>query len=100
LIYKHHLQKKHQSEGVVFKFNTSVTDIEDRDKQKTIENNPCHHFRKFPRTQAGKLFFDSIFQVELQKAGQYHIHYKNLRIELGKKRLDDMARTMYNSIEK
>ena len=32
----------------------------DRDKQKTIENKPCHHFRKFPRTQAGKLFFDSI----------------------------------------
>ena len=27
-------QKKHQSEGVEFKFNTSVTDIEDRGKQK------------------------------------------------------------------
>ena len=39
-------------------------------------------------------------QIELQKAGQYHIHYKNLRIELGKKRLEEMARTMYDSIEK
>jgi len=29
-------QKKHQSEGVEFKFNTSVTDIEDRGKQKRI----------------------------------------------------------------
>ena len=32
----HFFQKKHQSEGVAFKFNTSVTDIEDRDKQKRI----------------------------------------------------------------
>ena len=29
-------QKKHQSEGVVFKFNASITDIEDRGKQKRI----------------------------------------------------------------
>ena len=29
-------QKKHQSEGVEFKFNTSITDIEDRGKQKRI----------------------------------------------------------------
>jgi len=29
-------QKKHQSEGVEFKFNTSITDIEDQDKQKRI----------------------------------------------------------------
>ena len=29
-------QKKHQSEGVEFKFNTSITDIEDQGKQKRI----------------------------------------------------------------
>ena len=29
-------QKKHQSEGVRFKFNTSITDIEDQGKQKRI----------------------------------------------------------------
>ena len=29
-------QKKHQSEGVEFKFNTSITDIEDQGKQKKI----------------------------------------------------------------
>ena len=29
-------QNKHQSEGVEFKFNTSVTDIEDQGKQKRI----------------------------------------------------------------
>ena len=32
----HFFQKKHQSEGVEFKFNTSITDIEDRGKQKRI----------------------------------------------------------------
>ena len=30
------LQKKHQSEGIEFKFNTSITDIEDQGKQKKI----------------------------------------------------------------
>ena len=30
------LQKKHQSEGVEFKFNTSISDIEDQGKQKRI----------------------------------------------------------------
>ena len=29
-------QKKHQSEGVEFKFNTSITDIEDQGKQKRV----------------------------------------------------------------
>ena len=71
----------------------------DRDKPRNKDGKPCHHFRKFPRTESGKQFFDSVFQIELQKAGQYHIHYKNLRIELGKKRLESMANAMHNSIE-
>ena len=32
----HFFQKKHQSEGVEFKFNTSVSDIENLDKQKRL----------------------------------------------------------------
>jgi hypothetical protein len=58
------------------------------------------HFRKFPRTDSGKLFFDPIFQVELQKArddapnGWYHLHYKNFRIEIGEKQLKDMTDAM------
>ena len=60
---------------------------------------PCHHFRKFPRTESGELFFDTKFQVELQKASQYHIHYKNFRIELGKNRLKDMAKAMSKAFE-
>ena len=71
----------------------------DRDRPRNIDDKPCHHFRKFPRTESGKQFFDSVFQIELQKAGQYHIHYKNLRIDLGKKRLESMANAMHNSIE-
>ena len=65
---------------------------EDRDKEHNLNGEPCHHFRKFPRTESGKLFFDSVFQIELQRTGQYHIHYKNLRIELGPKRLKEMAK--------
>ena len=72
----------------------------DRDVMMNIHNHPCHHFQLFPRTESGNLFFDSIFQIELQKAGQYHIHYKNFRLELSRKRLEDMTNTMINSIKK
>ena len=71
----------------------------DRDKKLNKNNEPCHHFRKFPRTESGKLYFDTMFQVELQHAGQYHIHYKNFRIELGKDRLKKMAEALMKSTE-
>lgn len=70
----------------------------DRDQKHTKNGELCHHFQKFPRTERGKLFFDSIFQIELQKVGQYHIHYKNLRIELGKNRVKQMAKAFENTI--
>lgn len=70
----------------------------DRDKKFDKHNQLCHHFKKFPRTERGDLFFDSVFQIELQKAGQYHIHYKNFRLELGKIRLEKMTETMLKSI--
>jgi len=73
--------------------------IKDRDKMMNKNNLSCHHFRLFPRTESGNLFFDSIFQIELQKSGQYHIHYKNFRLELSRKRLEDMANTMINSVK-
>lgn len=72
---------------------------DDRDKKLNKNDEPCHHFRKFPRTESGELFFDTKFQVELQKASQYHIHYKNFRIELGKNRLKDMAKAMSKAFE-
>ena len=71
----------------------------DRDQKYTKNNQLRHHFQKFPRTESGKLYFDSIFQIELQQAGQYHIHYKNFRLELGKNRLKKMAKAMSNSID-
>ena len=49
------------------------------------------HFKKFPRTESGKLFFDPVFQIELQKAGWYHLHYKNFRIETNKQMLKEMS---------
>lgn len=70
----------------------------DRDKKYTKTNELCHHFKKFPRTERGELFFDSVFQIELQKAGQYHIHYKNFRLELGRKRLNQLTQTMLEAV--
>ena len=58
------------------------------------------HFRKFPRTEKGNMYFDPVFQVELQKArsdakdGWYHLHYKNFRIEISKKQLQEMREAM------
>ena len=71
----------------------------DRDEKFNKSGEPCHHFQKFPRTEKGKLFFDSVFQIELQKVGQYHIHYKNLRIELGKNRIKQMARAFQKTVD-
>ena len=70
----------------------------DRDKKFTPSGELCHHFQKFPRTEGGNLFFDTVFQVELQKVGQYHIHYKNLRIELGKNRLKQMTKALQDTV--
>lgn len=55
----------------------------DRLKQKNEKGEICHHFRYFPRTESGKRYYDNIFQIEKQRRGQYHIHYKNFRWELG-----------------
>ena len=52
---------------------------------------PCHHVRVFPRTESGKLFFDNVFQIELQEKGQLHIHYKNFRWELGENTFKQIA---------
>ena len=71
----------------------------DRDKKFNKFNQLCHHFRKFPRTEKEKLFFDSVLQVELQRRGHYHIHYKNFRIELGKNRVKQMAKALQNTVE-
>ncbi len=51
----------------------------------------CHHFRAFPRTESGKKYYDNVFQIEEQARGQYHIHYKNFRIELGKEQMKSIA---------
>lgn len=71
----------------------------DRDEKFTPSGELCHHFQKFPRTERGELFFDTVFQVELQKVGQYHIHYKNLRIELGKNRVKQMAKALQDTVK-
>ncbi len=55
----------------------------DRSKKLNAYGKPCHHYRVFPRTEMGKLYYDNVFQIELQKNGQFHIHYKNFRWELG-----------------
>lgn len=69
----------------------------DRDKKLNKNSEPCHHFKLFPRTESGNINFDSVFQVELQVNGQYHFHYKNFRIELGKNRFKEMANAMKKS---
>lgn len=42
-----------------------------------------HHYRLFPRTQSGKLYYDSALQIEIQRYNWFHIHYKNFRWEIG-----------------
>ena len=72
----------------------------ERDKQYNEKNELCHHFRKFPRTESGKLFFDSILQIEKQKPGQYHIHYKNFRLELTEERFKKICNALVDSIDR
>ncbi len=70
-----------------------------RDRRYNKNNKLCHHFKKFPRTESGKLNFDSVIQIELQRNKQYHIHYKNLRIELGKNRVKQMAKALQDTVD-
>ena len=72
---------------------------EQRDEKYNKNNELCHHFKKFPRTESGELFFDPIFQIELQKAGWYHLHYKNFRIEMNKQMLKEMSKTFNKATE-
>lgn len=64
------------------------------------EGDLCHNFRTFPRTEHGELKFDNVFQIELQKDGQYHLHYKNFRFEMGKERFDKISELMRNASKK
>ena len=63
----------------------------DRLKRLNIFGKLCHHFRNFPRTEGGKRINDNCFQIERQTKGQYHIHYKNFRWELGAKQAKRIA---------
>ena len=72
---------------------------DDRNNPKSKDGKPRFHFKKFPRTESGKLFFEPVFQIELQKAGWYHIHYKNFRLELDRKTLKDFAEVFSKSTE-
>lgn len=78
---------------------------EDRNNPKTKDGKTRFHFKKFPRTEGGELYFDPVFQIELQKArhdakdGWYHLHYKNFRIEMGRKQLQEMAQAMKDSVD-
>ena len=81
-----------------FKFN-------DRNNPKNKSGKTRFHFKKFPRTEKGKLHFDPSFQIQLQKSrsdapdGWYHLHYKNFRIEIGRKQLKEMAKAFQDSLE-
>lgn len=50
-----------------------------------------HHYRLFPRTQADKLYYDSVLQIEIQRYNWLHIHYKNFRWEIGPKSFSTVA---------
>lgn len=69
----------------------------DREIKYNKNSELCHHYKIFPRSESGKLNFDSVFQIEFQVNGQYHIHYKNFRIELGRNRFNEMAKAMKKS---
>jgi len=71
----------------------------DRDIEYTKNLRQRHHFRVFPRTEKGKLKDDNAFQLELQQNGQYHLHYKNFRIEIGKTNLKKMAEVIKKVLE-
>ena len=73
---------------------------QDRYEKYNKDGELCHNFRTFPQTEHGKLKFENIFQIELQKDNQYHIHYKNFRFEMGKKRFDKIAELMFEASTK
>ena len=79
---------------------------DDRNNPRNNSGKPRFHFKKFPRTESGKQYFDPTFQIELQKPrpdapnGWYHLHYKNFRIEIGRKQLIEMAEAFQNSLKK
>ena len=68
--------------------------FKERNMPKTKSRSTRFHYKKFPRTESGKLYFEPVFQVELQEAGWYHLHYKNFRLELGKDQLKNMVNAM------
>jgi len=72
---------------------------DDRNNPYSPSNELRFHFKKFPRTETGKLFFEPIFQIELQKAGWYHLHYKNFRIEMNKQMLKEMSEIFNKATE-
>jgi len=63
--------------------------VRDRNKE------PGHNFQIFPRTEKGDLIYDNAIQLERQKNGQYHLHWKNFRFEFGKKTFVAL-RAMFN----
>ena len=62
-------------------------DEEGRDFYKDRNKEDGHNFKTFPRTEGGKQYYDNAIQLEKQKGGQYHLHWKNFRMEFGKKTL-------------
>lgn len=70
---------------------------EDRNNPLTPANKTRFHFKSFPRTESGRLYTDHICQIELQKAGWFHIHYKNFRIELSRDQLKNLGEAMLDS---
>lgn len=59
-----------------------------------------HHYRLFPRTQMGELYYDSILQIEIQHYNWFHIHYKNFRYEIGPKSFLSVADAFTTSARK
>lgn len=54
-----------------------------------------HHHMDFPIEKN----FEPVFQIELQKAGWYHLHYKNFRIEMNKQMLKEMSEIFNKAVE-
>jgi len=54
-----------------------------------------HHPMDFPIEKN----FEPVFQIELQKAGWYHLHYKNFRIEMNKQMLKEMCEIFNKAVE-
>ena len=56
---------------------------EGRNKREDKLGRLRHHYRLFPRTERGNLYYDSYMQIEIQHYNWFHIHYKNFRWEIG-----------------